>query len=562
MIKSLRLKNIALIERAEIEFNEGLNVLSGETGAGKTVIISAINFALGAKADKSMIRFGEAEAVAELVIDILGNTDVEAVLNDFGIEYDDEIIIRRKLTDLGKSDIRVNGTSVTLAMLKQITGELCDVYGQSEHYSLLKPASQLKVLDSFIGEELVVLKNEIKPLITDIKALQKELDSFGGSATDRATKIDILSYQINEIEKAELVDGEEEDLIAKRKFFNNIEKIGEAVQGAKSYLSEDNAGLDCVSMSLTKIESVADVDVEYSMLTDRLYSVKAELDDIASTFENILDNLDFDGAELERVEARLDLIKSLKRKYGNTYAEIIEYFEKSQIELENLQNFESRTSAIENEILVKTEALKKLYVKISNLRKKYAIEFSNKIKQELKTLGMKSADFNCEVIDLPLDALSYDGVNTVEFTFSANAGEPLKTMAKIISGGEMSRFMLAMKLVSSDFCNGSTYIFDEIDAGISGVVAETVAEKFATLGKTMQVITISHLAQIVSFADVSLLIKKTDDGKKTVTNIIPLDKQGLINEIIRITGGNIDSEISISHANEMLNNAIKIKQNL
>ncbi|MBO5713622.1 MAG: DNA repair protein RecN [Clostridia bacterium] len=561
MIKSLRLKNIALIKSAEIDFENGLNVLSGETGAGKTVIISALNFALGAKADKTMIRFGETEAVAEILVDITGNLSAKSVLDEIGIDFDDEIIIRRRLTDAGKSDIRINGVAVTLSMLKQVTQEFCDVYGQSEHYSLLKQSSQLKVLDSYIGEELSELKEACKPLIADIKKCKEELESFGGNKAEREVRIEILSYQINEIETAELVDGEEDELIARRKYFANIEKIGEALQSAKALLSEDNASLDLVNLTINKIESISSFGEEFASLTDRLYNLKAELDDVAVTVENSLDNLDFDGAEFERVESRLDLIKSLKRKYGNTYFDIMEYYSKSKIELENLQNFEERSTSLENEISTKTQALKKLQNSITKLRKEKALLFEDAIKQELKVLGMKSADFKVSVSSNEGVVLSSNGVDEVEFLFSANAGEPLKTMSKIISGGEMSRFMLAMKLVSSDFYDGSTYVFDEIDAGISGSVAQTVAEKFAVISKKMQVITISHLAQIVSFSDKSYLISKTDDGERTYTDVLSLDDNGKTDEIIRITGGTIDNEISISHAKQMINlaNETKIK---
>lgn len=561
MIKSLRLKNIALVKSAEIDFSEGLNVLSGETGAGKTVVISAINFALGAKADKTMIRYGEKECETEVVFDVSGNAAVLNVLNDFGIDCDDDLIIRRRLNDGGKGDVRVNGVSVTVAMLKQITNELCDVYGQSEHYSLLKPSNQLKVLDAYIGDKLTNLKLKLKPLIDEIKIFREELESVGGSEQERLSKIDLLTYQVNEITAAELVDGEEEELLAKRKILANVEKIGEALSAAKAYLLEDNAGCDCVYNAFTKLESVSDLDVEYSALNDRMYSVKAELDDVASSIENIIDNLEYDGALAEQVESRLDLIKSLKRKYGNSYEEIIEFLSKSTIELENLENFEERSKQLNELILDRQVKVKSLYEKITELRREYADKFSKAICSELKMLGMKSADFKCVVTSSSDETLSENGINSVEFTFSANKGEPLKTMSKIISGGEMSRFMLAMKLVSANFADNSTYIFDEIDAGISGEVAEIVAEKFATLSKKMQVITISHLAQIVSFSDLSLLIKKSDDGDKTVTNIIPLDENGKINEITRIIGGDVNSEISYNHAKETMYraNALKIE---
>ena len=537
MIKSIRIQNIALIELAEIDFFSGLNVLSGETGAGKTVIINAINFSLGAKADKTLIRFGESFCQTEICFCELTG-EAKAVLTDFGIDFDDEVVIKRKLTIEGRSDIRVNGTQVTLTMLKALTLSLCDMYGQSEHYSLLNSNNQLAVLDSYIGKPIALLKEKTLPYIEAIKKAKKVLDENGGDERSRAVRLDVLSYQISEIEKADIYDGEEDELLEKLKLFKNAQKIGESLSIVNCAVIEDGGVADILSTALSKLSQISDFNSSYQELYDRLYSLKAEADDISYTAENLLSDIDFDEAEKVRIEERLDLIKSLKRKYGNTYSEIMEFYQKSQEEYENLQNFETLSKECEDTILSSTKSLETIYEDMHSLRQTSAVEFSKKVEGELSTLGMKSAKFEVSV-EYSNKGLSSNGNSEVEFLFSANKGEPLKNMSKIISGGEMSRFMLALKIVATD--NGGTYVFDEIDAGISGEVAKIVAQKFVKLSKKVQIITISHLPQIVSYADNNYLIKKTENGDKTNTSVCLLDCEGKIGEIIRLTGGGDES---------------------
>ena len=561
MILSLKLKNIALIESAEIEFNKGLNVLSGETGAGKTVIISAVNFALGGKADKTMIRHNETFSEAEVTFDITGNADAKAVLNDYLIDCDDNIVVvKRRLTIEGKSVILVNGSSVTLTMLKTLTLALCDIYGQSEHYSLLVKANQLKVLDRFIGQSAQNLKDEIAPIINSIKELNSTLENVGGSERDREIKLDLLSYQINEIENANLVQGEEETLEERRKILHNIEKIGESLSIVNSVLTEDNQAIDMLSTAYGKLNSISNFSEEYSSLSERLYSVKAELSDISLEVENSLNSLNFDEEENAKINERLDLIRSLKRKYGNSIEEILEFLSTIKLEYDALINYENIFNETNKKLEENYKKLNNLYQKLSILRREKSKEFSVNIESELKTLGMKSARFEISIsTESDTKTLSTNGVDDVEFTFSANAGEPLKSMSKIISGGEMSRFMLAMKIVSVE--NSGTYVFDEIDSGISGEVAKIVAEKFSKLSKNIQIITISHLPQIVSFSDKSFKIEKIDDGINTKTKVIPLDYNGKIKEIVRIIGGD-GSELSLNHAKELIKKADDYKNAL
>ena len=557
MIKSVRIKNIALIENAEIDFFGGFNVLSGETGSGKTVIINAINFALGAKADKTLIRFGETYCQTEVIFIELSNA-VKSLLDEFMIEFDDEVIIRRKLTIEGRSDVKINGVSVTLSMLKKLTLLLCDIYGQSEHYSLLNQNNQLKVLDNYIGDEINKLKQQTIPYIEEIKASNKILQENGGDERSRLVRMDVLSYQINEIEKAELIEGEEDELLAKKEIFKNAQKIGESLSVTDGCLSSDGGVCDILSTALSKLQQISNFSSEYEELYDRLYSLKAEADDLSSTASDLLNSIDFDEREKQRVEDRIYLINSLKRKYGNTYDEIMEFYQKSSAEYENLQNFELLSKQCEEKIFKANTALKGIYEKMFEVRKTYAKKFSNSVEDELATLGMGSAKFQVDVT-LNDKELSIDGNSEVEFTFSANKGEPLKNMTKIISGGEMSRFMLALKIVAGEV--GGTYVFDEIDAGISGEVAKIVAKKFIELSKRSQIITISHLPQILCYGDQNYLIKKSESDGKTFTDVKALDLEGKINEVIRLTGGG-DENVARLNAISSITSADEYKKSI
>lgn len=563
MLKSLQLKNVALIERAEIEFEKGLNVLSGETGSGKSVVIDSINFVLGAKADKTMIRHGENDCLVIAVFDVENLTGVKSLLADSGFDDSDEIIVSRKLTADGKSSIRLNGEPVTLGMLRTITGNLIDVHGQSDHYSLLKDSEQLAVVDNFSGDNLKILKNQCSDICKDLREIDEKMLSFGGSESERAIRADILKYQIEEIKNADPKEGEEDELLAKRKKIQSAEKIAEAFGETKNAIDGENCISDLLGSALRRLGQVASLDDEYSSLFDRLKSVSEELTDISSVSEDILDGLEFNEEDADKIENRLDVIKNLKRKYGNTEKEIEEFLQNAENEYDKLCNFDAEYAELTALKQKKIAILNDIYRKISDERKNQAKKLSSKVTGELRQLGMKDAEFKIdfeplkEISDAPY---SGNGGDRVEFMFSANLGEPVKPMSKIISGGEMSRLMLALKTVISSYHEISTYIFDEIDAGISGKTAETVAEKFADISKGVQIIAISHLPQIVSFSDYSYKIAKYTENGKTYTGITKLDDSEKVEEVVRLIGGDLTSKSAVEHATALIEKANEYKR--
>lgn len=562
MIKRLELKNIALIDHAIIEFEKGLNVLSGETGSGKSVIVDSINFVLGAKADKSMIRHGESECFASVVFDISQNATAKNTVEELCGEESDEVIVSRKLTVDSKSTIRVNGMPFTLGMLRSVTSALVDVHGQSEHYSLMKRSEQLKVLDRFSDKHLIDLKEENKSICKSLKELDEKLLEFGGSESERAIRTDILKFQIAEIEDAGITEGEEEELIQRKKMIKSAEKIAESLNAVNGALSSDGCASDMVGEAVRYLGQISSIDARYESLYDRLKALSIELSDISDTSNEYLSDLEFDQGEADRIEDRLDKIRNIKKKYGQTLQEIEDFLASAQAEYDRLINFDAEYEKLTTK---KAELIKRLnlkYAEITKLRKDCGKEFSAKVLEHLKVLGMQNASFKVEflptdeVIDAPYPE---NGNDQIEFTFSANLGEPTKPLSKIISGGEMSRFMLALKAIISEYQDISTYIFDEIDVGISGKTAETVAEKFADISKSVQVIAISHLPQICAFSDVSFSIEKFSDQTKTHTKIVKLNENEKIKEIVRIIGGDETSRTAIKHAEEMISRANQYK---
>ncbi len=564
MLKTLTIKNIALIDSVQIDFKNGLNVLSGETGAGKSVIIESLNFVLGAKSDKSYIRSGESECFAKAEFDICNNQAVKSVLDEFEIEYDDSLILSRKLTLDGKNTVKINGESATVGMLKKLTSHLVDVHGQSEHFYLLKSANQLSLLDKFCGEEVAKLKDKIQTEYSNYKTTCSELDKLGGDESQRLVRIDILNYQINEIENCDLKDGEEDELKEIKEKLVHQEKISNALAIVRGVVKDEGGVSDVFSNAARAISSISNIDASYQALSERIEAVYAELDDIGDTASDMLSDLDFGQYDADRIEDRLETIKALKKKYGNDYNQIQNFLKNAIEEKEKLENF---NEVAQNLLIVRNNlenVLYKDYCDLSVLRRAGAETFTKNVLNELTELGMSKATFSVQFNEVvsqdECEFNSSNGFDRTEFMFSANLGEPLKSLSSVISGGEMSRFMLAIKAQTAKYNDISTFIFDEIDAGISGAVAKVVGEKFVKIAKDVQIIAISHLPQISVMADNNLLIVKKEDAQKTYTTVSSLSANDKVNEIIRLVGGDVNSESAKNHAIDLIESAEKFKK--
>lgn len=554
MLSRLYVKNFALIEEADISFNESLNVLSGETGSGKSIILDSVNFVLGSKADKNLIRSGEREAFvkAEFVIDC--QSQAYRALEELDIECDGTVAISRKYSVDGKGSIKINGNSVTVSMLKKVTSHLVDVHGQSEHFFLLNEDNQMLTLDSLCKEGVSGLKSRISELISQKKQCKREIEQLGGNEQERERMLDLLSYQINEIKCADIKVGELDELRAKKKLIENSEKIISSLSAIKSVFEDDNACNDMISYALRQASSISDLMEEYNNLYGRLDDLSIEAQDLSNTVSELLDSISYDEAEAQRVDERLSLIKGLIKKYGADEQEVLNFLENAQNKYELLMNAGETRDKLLKKIELYDNEIFKLCQQLTELRKKKCAELANSIESELKSLNIPNAKFNVQFNAYDRETAnlnSQNGSDTICFTFSANKGEPLKPLSKVISGGEMSRFMLAIKSQLKDLNGISTYVFDEIDAGISGVTAQKVAEKFIAISKNTQIIAVSHLAQICASADEHLLIYKSDDGNKTVTNVKRLDRNERIEEIVRLTGG-AKSSAAVAHADELL----------
>ncbi len=553
MLRTLYLKNVALVDEAEIAFSEGLNVLSGETGAGKSVILDSIDFVLGAKADKGMIRSGQSECSvrAEFSCD---PELLRPVLEELDLEESDTLLIVRRLNADGRSSLRVNGCPMTAAMLRKLTSRLVDVHGQSEHFFLLKEANQLRLLDQIAGTREA--REKVGELLKERRVLQEKLSSLGGDEGERERRADILRFQIEELENAALKEGEEEELLALRAKYQNAEKILGGLKTVRDAILSDGGAADAVNTAHRGLLSIVRYG-DYDALSERLENALAELEDIGETAESLAEELDIDEREAERVENRLDEIRSLKKKYGGSVEEALSFLARAREELSLLENSAEECEKLRERLENNSVLLYAACRKLTELRKAGAEGFTERVVGELRTLNIPSARFEIAFEpyseeDLP--RVNSDGLDRVRFLFSANAGEPPKELGKIISGGEMSRFMLAVKAQLSSLGSIGTYIFDEIDAGIGGKTARVVAEKFSAIARSTQIIAVSHLAQIAAFADREFLIEKQEEAGRTFSRIRLLGEEERREELVRLLGGD-RSESALRHADELLESA-------
>lgn len=564
MLHRITIKNIALIDHAEIDFDAGFNVLTGETGAGKSIIIDSLNLILGERADKNLVRTGTDKAFVEGIFTVK-NDEINNKLRSLGIEAEDGLLIlSRELFADGRSIARINSHTVTLSALKEITAQLADIHGQHEHQALLNPDNHIHFLDNY-SPETQSFKDEVKKHYLNLKEVERKLNQNWGSDEERARRIDILKFQIEEIENSKLAVGEEEELLKEKEQLQNMEKISTALWSAYSLLSstsEKAGSLDLLQASANELEQIAHYTQEYEKLYNKLETLYYELEDTAGELRHIFDNAELDPARLEEVEDRLALIKNLCRKYGRDIPEVLEFCAKAKNELETIENAAQIIESLNKEKSKITEELKAACEALSNKRKQAAKKLETEIKQQLQELGMKNAEFVIN-FDIKKDGngnlmFTESGFDQVEFLFSANLGEPVRPLSKIISGGEMSRFMLAIKNIAAETDSIESMVFDEIDTGISGKMAVITGQKIASIAKHRQVICITHLAPIAALADTHFYIEKSTNGQKTITSVTKLDEEGRIAELARLTGGD-NTKYALEHAKEMYHLAQKNK---
>lgn len=553
MLEHLHIRNVALIKESEISFGDGLNILTGETGAGKSMIIDSLQFALGGRAGKDFLRHGEKQAAVEALFSVQSQALTEKLAeNGIVPEEDGTLLITRTLSEAGKSVCRINGSTVTVGMLKEIAEDMIDIYGQHEHQSLLNPVKHIRLLDRFCGAGFGEAMEEYKNSRQRLKDLEKQLTILIGDESQREQRMDMLLFQKEEIEAAELQEGEEDALLEQKKRLSSMERLirltGESV--TLLYDGDDRAPSACDQLgdALAKLQEAAEYDAALSPLADALADGYAAVEDCARELKREAEKQEADPEELERIEERLQLFYKLKRKYGGSIEAVLEFYEKAVQELEFLSNSSEKAAELSAKKAAEKKRLSALAETLTARRRATAEQVEEQIETALHDMEMKHARFHIQIEEKA--DWGADGKDKVEFLISANAGEPLKPLAKIASGGEMSRVMLALKTVLVDADEIGTFIFDEIDTGVSGRTARRVGEKMRFLGGKRQLLCITHLPQIAAMADNHFLIEKESDAGETVTRVTALDEEGAVREVARLM--NDVTETTLAAARELL----------
>ena len=555
MLEHLHIKNVAHIRDSEISFGEGLNILTGETGAGKSMVIDSLQFALGGRAGKDFLRHGEKMASVEALFAVQSRS-LQEKLDENGIEPEEDgsDLITRTLSETGKSVCRVNGSTVTVGMLKEFAEDLIDIYGQHEHQSLLNPSKHIRLLDRFCGAGFGDAMEEYKKSFLALKEIDKQLEALMGDESRREQRMDILSFQKEEIEAASLKLGEEEELLEQKKRLGSMEKLMRLTGESLALLYDGNdrmpSACDQLGDALAKLQEAAEYDNTLTSFADALADAYAAVEDTARELKREAEKQENDPAALEEIEERLQVIYKLKRKYGGTVETVLAFYDKVAEELDFLANSNEKAAEW---MAAKEKEQKKLAAYAETLtarRKDTAEQVAEQIEKALQDMEMKGARFHIQ-IDEKTDWTA-DGKDKVEFLISANAGEGLKPLSKIASGGEMSRVMLALKTVLVDADDIGTFIFDEIDTGVSGRTARKVGEKMRFLGKKRQILCITHLPQIAAMADSHFLIEKESNGAETTTKVTPLSEEGSVGEVARLMGGSDVTETTLAAARELI----------
>lgn len=558
MLLNLHVKNLALIKEVDVDFTNGLVVLTGETGAGKSLILGSVNIALGKKVEKDIIRKGAEYALVELTFCI--DSRLKEKLEQYDVYPEDEniIVVSRKITH-GRSVSKINGETVSLTTLKNVMDLLIDIHGQHDHQSLLYKNTHLQILDKYAGEEVKELKNTISDKYSQYVEIKKELDKFDMDETKRLRECEFAEFEINEIEAANLSLGEDDEVENEFKKLSGSEKIMSSLSDAYQIMGyEGNQGVcECISRVGYDLSEISDIDSKLSDLQKQIYDIDDMCKGLAREISDYIDEVNYEPQRVAEVEERLNLINHLKLKYGQSIEKILAYKGEKQAYLDSLNNYNLMREETKTKLDKEMSELVVLCDKLSSLRKKYAIKLEETVVKALEDLNFLSVKFKINISKK--ENVSANGQDEVEFLISTNPGEEVKSLAKVASGGELSRIMLAIKSILAGEDEIDTMIFDEIDTEISGKTAQMVADKLMGISKEHQVICISHLAQIAAMADSHYLIEKNTDDESTETNIYRLSREDSIKELVRISSGGEITETAIKHATEMKEMAERAK---
>ena len=562
MIVELNIKDFAIIDNIKINFDKGFNVLTGETGAGKSIIVEGISMILGQRASKEMVRTGKEKALLEGVFYLENPEKINYILEEYGIDSDDNnyLVITREIYSSGRTISRINGRNVTLNMLNNVTSNLVEIHGQHQHQSLLKVDNHIKIIDSFGDSNFKKLTDEVKSMYEDLQIEKKKLKELSLNVIEREREIDLLKYQLNEIDSSNIGRIDEEEIIREYNKLNNVKEIAYNLGQAYNLLNNEDYDSMSIINGINKciiwLNSIMNYDDTLKNFATSLESINFELQDLSTSIINYLEDLVIDEERLQYVEEQIDTINKLKKKYGNTIEDIIEYRNSIENKLNILLNNEKAIEESEKRIAHLENKLEKLCSQLTEERKKISSRIEHLISKELEDLNMSNATF--KVNFEKNDVFTVKGWDKIEFLISTNKGEELKPLSKIVSGGEMSRIMLAFKNILATYDNIPSLIFDEIDAGISGRTAQIVGEKIKSISKNHQVICVTHLPQIAALGDNHFLIEKMDKSGKTQIHVKKLKYEERVDEISRLIAGVNLTETTKQHAREMLEMSKKL----
>ena len=561
MLAELSIKNFAIIEALSVTFSKGLTVLTGETGAGKSIIIDAIHLLVGSRGSAEFVRHGEEKAEIEGLFQVDDNKHpVITKALEFGIDVEEGmVILRRDISQTGKSVCRINGKLVTISTLREIGATLVDIHGQHEHQELMDDSRHLSLLDQFGADNILPSLSEYQQVFRRYEQTLQKLKALSENDQQTAHRLDLIQFQLDEIQKANLKLNEDEELFEEKRKLSNFERVFESLQSGHLALQGEQKGLDWISMVMGHLEDAAALDTAYKGIYEAVSNSFYQLEDAASVLRNDLDELEFDPLRLHEIEDRLTEINQLKRKYGKTINEIVEYAVKIEEEIETLQNKETHIGELEKELTSIKKDLILEAKQLTEIRLKWAEKLTKLIHKELKELYMAKTVFEIR-FESNSQQFAKNGVDHVAFYISTNPGEPLKPLSKVASGGELSRIMLALKSIFSKHQGVTSIIFDEVDTGVSGRVAQSIAEKIYKVAAESQVLCISHLPQVAAMADTHLFISKIIKGGRTKTSVTPLQMAEKINEIGRMISGTEITDLTKKHAEELLYLAVENKK--